>query len=123
MRKRTPVRSGPTQWLTTFDGNYQCRDLGKVVEASPNCWRATDPVRVIARMGLRHVLLLQHTRLMQDAWDMHLGDRVKSKGAVSDCLHTCYTPNSFEPVWWAVRALAESPHLGVVPNGAPHGRR
>ena len=77
-----------------------------------NRWRRPWHLRNRKNRGQLGILLVvQHSRLLQSEWDLHLGDKVKPPSSrlrfVSDCLHHCYSPILFEPLWWALRKLAE----------------
>ena len=63
---------------------------------------------VSSRLRLRHLLVVQLGRALEPQWDLHMGNRLKAKTTVSDCLHHCYAPLLYQPLWWALRHAAAS---------------
>eukprot|EP00966_Prymnesium_polylepis_P012051 276548-Prymnesium_polylepis.1 len=86
-----------TSIKTAASSGYYCsplQQLGANMRSdSPMCWRATNPLRVLAELELQHVLVVPLGRVLEDRWDTHIGVRVKAKGQVTDCLHHCFGPS------------------------------
>ena len=72
---------------------------------SANSWRAEELARSVPFRHDPRVLVAPLHWLTSDWHDLHPGYRGKTYGL--DCTHWCYSPFTYEPIWWAIRAAVE----------------
>lgn len=73
----------------------------------PNAWRPGDALELAHQQSVEgRLVVLPIHRLTRPLWHAHLG--VSRTGKAVDCSHFCPAPFLFDPLWFAVRMIAEA---------------
>jgi hypothetical protein len=129
--------TAPLQHFATSDGAYdpavfnlsQSRScaprppalLRSLPSDSPNRWRHEDVLKELKSGRYPNVLLLEQHRINAHTWDSHPGvDGQQLKSFVQlksgpviwrkpalDCLHLCYSPFIYEPLWRSIDKIIQ----------------
>lgn len=130
---RSVFMTAPFQHFPTSDGsfspdvlNVSLRDAGlksgggckpfsgRLSNASANHWRGDDVMA--RRKKYPHVTVIPLHILSRAWWDLKFGasgarpvpGRPQLASLILDCTHLCYSPFIYEPLWWALDAVASS---------------
>ena len=103
---------GGPRTRTDFTGIYPCKPLEQkrisdISENAPICWRDTEIFRVVNELNLTNIIIADVAKPDSAFWDVHIGDRIKPKGSISDCTHNCLGLFNQDHMWWAIHNVAK----------------
>merc|ERR1711871_322100 len=92
---------------TGFSGKYSCKQLIQKIpsndsDGAPICWRDTEIYRVVNDLNLTNIIIADIGLADAAFWDVHIGERMKSKGPISDCTHNCMGLLNEDHSWWII---------------------